>query len=109
MPLKSGRPSAVLGAGAFKLGLPSGRRGMPGVGWFNHCAAGAAAMATTATMQVRTSRCDMKPLFLCRDRQGANQIPGSLRHRTRAVDVGGPDARRGLAELIREQFERVEI
>src|SRR5262245_4508101 len=43
MPEKSGLPSAVLGAGALRLALPSGRRGVPGVGRFNHCACAAAA------------------------------------------------------------------
>ena len=32
MPLRSGLPSAVRGAGADMLGLPSGVRGTPGVG-----------------------------------------------------------------------------
>ena len=31
-PVRSGLPSAVRGAGAERLGLPSGRRGIPGVG-----------------------------------------------------------------------------
>ena len=32
MPEKSGLPSGVRGAGAFKSGAPSARRGIPGVG-----------------------------------------------------------------------------
>src|SRR5580700_132188 len=32
MPLRSGLPSAVLGAGALRFGLPSGVLGTPGVG-----------------------------------------------------------------------------
>src|SRR5262245_25158132 len=38
MPEKSGRPSVIFGAGAVRFGLPSGRRGIPGVGCFTHCA-----------------------------------------------------------------------
>src|SRR6266571_9538108 len=38
-PDMSGLPSAVRGAGAVRLGLPPGVRGMPGVGCFSHCAA----------------------------------------------------------------------
>ena len=37
-PERSGVPSAVFGAGAERLGWPSGRRGTPGVGYRNHCA-----------------------------------------------------------------------
>src|SRR5213078_367143 len=39
IPDKSGLPSAVRGAGAARFGLPFGVRGMPGVGYFSHCAA----------------------------------------------------------------------
>src|SRR5262249_48247256 len=39
MPDKSGLPSAVRGAGAERFGLPSGKRGTPGVGWLIHCCA----------------------------------------------------------------------
>src|SRR5438128_6314185 len=38
-PERSGLPSAVRGAGAVRFGLASGVRGMPGVGYFSHCAA----------------------------------------------------------------------
>src|SRR5947209_13238439 len=38
-PERSGLPSAVRGAGAVRFGLRSGVRGMPGVGYFSHCAA----------------------------------------------------------------------
>src|SRR5882762_9491026 len=38
-PVRSGLPSAVRGAGAAMLGVPSGRRGVPGVGYLSHCAA----------------------------------------------------------------------
>src|SRR6266705_3532317 len=39
IPDKSGLPSAVRGAGAARFGLPFALRGMPGVGYFSHCAA----------------------------------------------------------------------
>src|SRR5262245_22111180 len=38
MPEKSTLPSAVRGAGASRFGLPSARRGIPGVGYDGHCA-----------------------------------------------------------------------
>src|SRR5947207_13979980 len=37
-PVMSGLPSAVFGAGADRFGLPSGVRGIPGVGYLIHCA-----------------------------------------------------------------------
>src|ERR1044071_6305048 len=37
-PDRSGLPSAIRGAGAVMLTLPSARRGTPDVGWFTHCA-----------------------------------------------------------------------
>src|SRR5215813_12633280 len=39
IPDKSGLPSTVRGAGAVRFGLPLAVRGMPGVGYFSHCAA----------------------------------------------------------------------
>src|SRR6266850_41375 len=39
MPDRSGLPSAVRGAGATRLGVPSARRGVPGVGYLSHWAA----------------------------------------------------------------------
>src|SRR5438093_13202872 len=38
MPLRSGLPSAVRGAGADRFGLPSAARGTPGVGYSSHWA-----------------------------------------------------------------------
>src|SRR5215471_20501611 len=49
IPEKSGLPSAVFGVGAFRFAAPLGRRGIPGVGRFNHCACAADAAPTTAT------------------------------------------------------------
>jgi hypothetical protein len=37
MPDRSGLPSAVLGAGAPRLGAPAGVLGTPGDGYFTHC------------------------------------------------------------------------
>src|SRR4030095_11092139 len=51
MPDRWGLASGVLGAGAVRFGLPSGVRGMPGVGSLSHCAVAPAA-------QRRTSRND---------------------------------------------------
>src|SRR5207247_10100115 len=45
IPDKSGLPSAVRGAGAARLGLPSALRGVPGVGYFSHCAVSCGASA----------------------------------------------------------------
>src|SRR6188474_3824875 len=38
IPERSGLPSAVRGAGAERFGRPSGKRGIPGVGYLIHCA-----------------------------------------------------------------------
>src|SRR5207247_7110648 len=38
IPVRSGLPSAVLGAGAVRFGFPLGRRGVFGSGTFTHCA-----------------------------------------------------------------------
>src|SRR6266436_1086793 len=38
IPERSGLPSDALGAGAIRLGLPSGVRGVPGSGRLSHCA-----------------------------------------------------------------------
>src|ERR1700681_2358010 len=48
-PERSGLPSGARGAGATRFGLPSAVRGVPGVGWFNHCAASGALNATVTT------------------------------------------------------------
>ena len=45
-------PSAVRGAGAARMGLPSGVRGIPGVGWVSHCAEiGALSAIVTTTIK----------------------------------------------------------
>src|SRR5713101_943003 len=38
IPEKSGLPSAVLGTGASRFGVPLVLRGAPAVGYFSHCA-----------------------------------------------------------------------
>src|SRR5436190_6867773 len=55
IPEKSGLPSGVFGAGAFRFAVPFARRGIPGVGRFNHCACAADA-ATTNTTDARVTR-----------------------------------------------------
>src|SRR5215468_5437987 len=62
-PDKSGFPSEVRGAGAFRFGLPSGVRGMPGVGYLIHCAgAGVETRPTkTATAAPRKQTCRIVP------------------------------------------------
>src|SRR5438105_6017961 len=53
-PDSDGLPSAFFGAGADRFGLPSGSRGMPGVGYLIHCAATGTAVATnTAAIAAR--------------------------------------------------------
>src|SRR5262249_27036061 len=47
MPEKSGLPPGMRGDGAFRSGAPFGRRGIPGVGYFNHWAPAGVAMAST--------------------------------------------------------------
>src|SRR5690349_10509829 len=42
MPDRSGLPDAVVGAGAFRFGLPSDPSGTPSIGRFFHCAPGVA-------------------------------------------------------------------
>src|SRR6516165_653218 len=60
IPERSGWPSRVRGAGAFRLGFPSAVRGMFGVGYPIHCAAAesdtALAHARTAAAHTRTTR-----------------------------------------------------
>ena len=46
MPEKSTLPSGVRGVGASRIGLPSGVRGTPGVGYDGHCAPSDGASAT---------------------------------------------------------------
>ena len=54
-PVKSGLPSAVLGAGAVMFSFPSGVLGTPAVGYEGHWAksAGAAAIRTSAARRQR--------------------------------------------------------
>ena len=61
-PERSGFPSAVFGAGAVRLGLPSGVRGRPGVGKLSHWAPKgthnpdtASAMAIFVTINPKTA------------------------------------------------------
>src|SRR5437879_4226379 len=49
----SGLPSALFGAGAERLGLPSGRRGMPVIGW-RHCAAAGITLIIKVAIVKRT-------------------------------------------------------
>ena len=57
-PDKSGLPFAVLGVGAVRFGLPSGRLGMPVVGCFSHCASSEVADAAAAARKAATRRSD---------------------------------------------------
>src|SRR6266852_9184132 len=52
-PDRSILPSGVRGAGAVRFGLPSGVRGMPGVGCFSHCAASGVASADKTIARAR--------------------------------------------------------
>src|SRR4029079_19291958 len=49
------------GAGAVRLGLPSGVRGIPGVGRPTHCACRATDASATAVMVARIARCAFIP------------------------------------------------
>src|SRR5215217_6690189 len=56
-PEKSGFPSGVLGAGAFRLARPSAIRGTVGIGYVNHCAAsGIVSVDTTIAAIVMAER-----------------------------------------------------
>src|SRR5262245_30368917 len=66
MPEKSGRPSAILGAGAERFGLPSGNRGMPAVGCLTHCALVAAVSDTRTAMVTSAGRRVMSVLLRVR-------------------------------------------
>src|SRR5207253_1569465 len=55
IPESAGLPSAFFGAGAERFGLPSGVRGIPGVGILSHCAGANTARASVATM-IRVKR-----------------------------------------------------
>src|SRR5687767_1270538 len=52
----SGLPSAVLGAGAERCGLPSAVRGMPAVGWRSHCAAATEGTTPWATKNTKSTK-----------------------------------------------------
>src|SRR5215813_10931048 len=58
-PVMSGLPSAFFGAAAERFGLPSGVRGIPAVGYFNHC--GAAPAANTNASNIGTAVIDDSP------------------------------------------------
>src|SRR2546425_6706439 len=53
IPDRSGLPSGVFGAGAERFALPSGIRGIPGVGYCTHCAEAGTNVAAT-TIDVRS-------------------------------------------------------
>src|SRR5471030_2266976 len=56
MPDKSGLPSAVFGAGAARLGVPSGSRGIPGDLKLNHWALTGADTAIASAMAAKRLR-----------------------------------------------------
>src|SRR5438128_777983 len=56
MPLRSGLPSAVRGAGADRFGLPSAVRGTPGVGYSSHWAEPAPGSATHIIIAAHSRR-----------------------------------------------------
>ena len=61
-PDKSGLPSAAFGAGADKIGLPSGVRGVFGSVTVTHCANAAVLMAQTATAKRKRDSAQPKKL-----------------------------------------------
>src|ERR1700682_3484131 len=62
-PGRSGLTSAVFGAGAVRLGLPSAVRGIPAVLRCNHCAGAATGIAHTSRIRAPLDR--SKRLLLC--------------------------------------------
>src|SRR6476659_5037171 len=70
-PVRSGLPSSAFGAGADRFGLPSGRRGSPGVGLVHWAAAPAdRSDATAATTTRLATRCD--PIGTSGDHRSVN-------------------------------------
>src|SRR5215472_12593531 len=68
IPDKSGLPSAARGAGAFRFGLPSDVRGVPGSGMDSHCAAALSAIAHTknANPSMRLPFVIIRPILIGR-------------------------------------------
>src|ERR1700682_6378428 len=79
-------PSAVLGAGAARSGLPSGVRGIPGVGCVNHCAEAEAAVMN-ATRPATTTRVSIDLLGRMKPSQGDLRI--APRHGCAATKEAG--------------------
>src|SRR5205814_8840240 len=55
IPEKSGLPSAVLGAGASRFGVPLVLRGTPALGYFSHCATTDVAIAQHSAVPARVT------------------------------------------------------
>src|SRR3984893_12034848 len=65
IPERSVWPSASRGgAGAVRLGFPSGRRGIPGVGRLTHCASVAPVNSTRTVMVARAAGCAFMSVLL---------------------------------------------
>src|SRR5262245_63560511 len=75
----SGLPSAVLGTGAVRFGLPSGSRGTPAVGCL-HCAAGGALMKNAARI-IQRALIAILQLLTIRDLSGV-YYRGNILHTT---------------------------
>src|ERR1051326_7239639 len=87
MPVRSGLPSGVLGAGAARFGLPSGVRGVFGSGTFTHWL-----KRITAAAAVRFIKEEVRPPLKterCRaiagGRQSANAMARSLNKMERSA------------------------
>src|SRR6267143_4569598 len=74
IPERSGFPSAVLGAGAPRFGVPAGVLGIPAVGYFIHCAASGAQIAI-ATLKTTNTTTTMRFIILT-----PGLLPDHVRH-----------------------------
>src|SRR5688572_551564 len=71
-PERSGFPSAARGAGAVRLGRPSGNRGVPGVLYDSH-------WADTGTARIRAATSTIRPIRHARAPAGEQHPPMTLR------------------------------
>src|SRR2546428_4919865 len=85
-PVRSGLPSAVRGVGAAMLALPSGRRGVPAVGYLSHCASAVVDRSDAKT--ARAAALDrpivlmgplLRPTIIHSDEQRGHKIRGLRR------------------------------
>src|SRR5262245_64500877 len=91
VPERSGVPSRLFGAGAVMFGEPSAVLGMPGVGYFSHCAsanAGSMKATISATMLLDT----ITEPGIPHGRAVDSTVAGSTNQRTHGRHHGQHDA-----------------